>query len=78
MRGIFQFRIKSLFGESNSDISPVFAWRFWRKFLAMGSTGNGAALGRLLFNEFNPVKNTGSGRVTIRPVWKVLIKWQGI
>jgi len=44
----------------------------------MGSTGNGAALGPLLFNEFNPVKNTGSGRVTIRPVWKVIIKWQGI
>jgi hypothetical protein len=39
----------------------------------MGSTGNGAALGPLLFNEFNPVKNTGSGCVTIGPVWKALV-----
>jgi len=39
----------------------------------MGSTGNGAALGRLLFNEFNPVKNSGSGCVTIGLVWKVLV-----
>lgn len=45
IRGIFQFRRKSLFDDSNGDVSPVFAWRFWRKFLAMGSTGNGAALG---------------------------------
>lgn len=45
IRGIFQFWRKSLFDDSNGDLSPVFAWRFWRKFLAMGSTGNGAALG---------------------------------
>jgi len=43
-------------GDSNGDISPVFAWRFWRKFLAMGSTGNGAALGRFQFGDFTPLK----------------------
>lgn len=53
IRGIFQFRRKSLFGNSNGDVSPVFAWRFWRKFLAMGSTGSGAALGcfQLIWNS---------------------------
>jgi len=56
IRGIFQFRRKSRFDDSNGDISPVFAWRFWRKFLAMGSTGNGAALGRFQFSEFTPLK----------------------
>jgi len=67
-RGISQFQIKSLFGEPNGDISPVFAWRFWRKFLALGSTGHGAALGGFQFNEFTPLKNTGCGCVTIVPV----------
>jgi hypothetical protein len=41
--GIWQ---KSPIDESNGDVSLVIAWRFWRKFLAMGSTGAGAALGR--------------------------------
>ena len=56
IRGIFQFSRKSIFGNSNGDVSPVFDWRFWRKFLAMGSTGNGAALGRFQFGELCPLK----------------------
>ena len=66
-----------MLGDSSTDISPLIAWRFWRKFLARGSTGNGAALGRLLFNEFSPVNNTGRGRVTTGLVSKVLIRGHG-
>jgi len=77
MREIFQVQIRSLSGNLNCDLSPIFAWRFWRKFLAMGSTGGGAALGWLLLNKFTPVKMTGGGRVPMVPVWKVLGWRQG-
>ncbi|CAB1079504.1 hypothetical protein JY97_13320 [Alkalispirochaeta odontotermitis] len=49
-------KIKSPLHEQNGDLSPGFAWRFWRKFLAMGSTGNGAALGRFQVMNSDPVK----------------------
>ena len=55
IQGIFLFRRTSLFGDSSIDISPLIAWRFWRKFLARGSTGNGAALGRSMISEVTAV-----------------------
>jgi hypothetical protein len=66
IRGIFQFRRKSLFGNSNGDVSPVFAWWFWSKFLAMGSTGSGAALGcfQLIWNS-SCFKKAGCAQIAL-------------